>query len=519
MSVTWQYALSDDGALKNICDVTDVYRKVHNFTCFGCDKQLTAVLGKKRERHFRHAPDCVCNPETYLHKLGKKMFTELFEVAKAQNKRLLVDFIQTKVCVNSACPIGRDHCIENEGAYKEFELFPRFNHYEVEEYDKETGLIPDVLLANENGEKVYVEIFVNHPSSEEKIKSDIPIVEIKLSEEADLKCLTPDLSKDDIKIDNTYTECFNIPNSKTLAEKPICLKQLDNARQNFLDYFQYYQKNEQPVELVYPCAKICETQNCRYLNSGRCVKPSGYNRIDLASLYNTFIKEENADNFSADLLLVNGKNAKMRFQFRLCLAENSNVNNDEKVVQYAIDLNSNVFPWEECLVIQEGTKARFFNFEKKKVLDCKREFFIAIVVYKNGRCMPLSERKIADIKSVISERQHAISEYLLIPISKLEQELGFPSDKDLFKAAVSIFKLRKLEVKNCFLCKYSGDNMYNWDDESKPVFCKTFRFPCSSGQAVGCERYRIKYEAVQEYLSNETLKKLLFECIETFRVK
>ena len=61
--------------------------------------------------------------------------------------------------------------------------------------------------------------------------------------------------------------------------------------------------------------------------------------------------------------------------------------------------------------------------------------------------------------------------------------------------------------------------MYNWDDESKPVFCKTFRFPCSSGQAVGCERYRIKYEAVQEYLSNETLKKLLFECIETFRVK
>ena len=104
--VTCQYALSDDGSLKNIGDVTDAYRKVHNFTCFGCDKHLTAVLGKKRERHFRHAPDCICNPETYLHQLGKNMFAELFETVKAQKKRLLVDFVQTKECENSACPIG-----------------------------------------------------------------------------------------------------------------------------------------------------------------------------------------------------------------------------------------------------------------------------------------------------------------------------------------------------------------------------------------------------------------------------
>ena len=133
--------------------------------------------------------------------------------------------------------------------------------------------------------------------------------------------------------------------------------------------------------------------------------------------------------------------------------------------------------------------------------------------------MPLSEHKITDIRKKILEQKQAIVEYILIPISRLEQELGFPTYKEQFKAAISVFKLKKLNVKNCFLCKYSGDNSYNWDDESKPVFCKTFRFPCSSGQAVGCERYRIKYDAVQEYLSNDGMKKLLFECIETFRVK
>ena len=45
--ITWQRALSDDGSLKNISDVTDAYRKVHNFTCFGCNNELTAVFGKK----------------------------------------------------------------------------------------------------------------------------------------------------------------------------------------------------------------------------------------------------------------------------------------------------------------------------------------------------------------------------------------------------------------------------------------------------------------------------------------
>lgn len=517
--VTWQYALSDDGSLKNISDVTDAYRKVHNFTCFGCDKELFAIRGSKKERHFRHAPSCVCNPETYLHQLGKKMFTEFFDKVKAQNKRLLVDFLQTKICVNPDCPLGKDHCVENVGEYEEFELFPHFNHYEVEKYDPDTGLTPDILLTNDDGEKVYIEIFVNHPSSEEKIKSNIPIVEISLSEESDLKCLQPELNDDDIKIDNSFTECFNIPNSKKLAEKPICLKSLDKARQHFLDYFRYYQQNEQPVELVYSCTKICESKKCPHLEKGRCVKPTGFDRFDLAEMFNTFIKEDKAENFSQDLIISNGKKAKIRFRFGLRLSETCEYGDDGRVVQYAINLDSDTYPWQECSVIQEGPKVRFFNFEKKNELDCKSQFFYAVVIYKNGRCMPLSEHRITNIKEKILKQKQAIVDYILIPTSRLEQELGFPTYKEQFKAAISVFKLKKLDVRNCFLCKYSGDNSYSWDDESKPIFCKTFRFPCSSGQAVGCERYRIKYDAVQEHLNNEGLKRLLFECFETYRIK
>lgn len=517
--ISYQYAQSDDGSLKNIREVTDAYRKIHLFTCFGCDNELTAVLGKLRECHFRHAPGCICNPETYLHQIGKKMFVDLFELAKKTNKRLLVDFLQTKICVNPDCPLGKDHCVENVGKYDEFELFPHFNHYEVEKYDPDTGLTPDILLTNDDGEKVYIEIFVKHESSDEKINSKVPIVEISLSEESDLKCLQPELNDDDIKIDNAFTECFNIPNSKKLAGKPICLERLDKARQHFLDYFRYYQQNEQPVELVYSCEKICEPKNCPHLERGHCVKPTGFDRFDLADLFNTFIKEENVDGFSQDLIVTNGKKAKIRFQFGLRLSETCKYGADEHIVQYAVNPESNTYPWQECPVIQEGPRVRFFNIIGKKEFDCSTQLFNSIVVYKNGRCMPLNKHKITDIKTKILEQKQAIIEYILIPMSKLEQELGVINYKDLFKAVISIFKLKKLDVKNCYLCKYSGENIYNWDDENKPIFCKTFRFPCSSGQAVGCERYRIKYDAVQEYLSNEGLKRLLFGCLETYRIK
>ena len=517
--IKYQYAQSDDGSLKNISEVTDAYRRVHRFTCFGCDNELTAVLGKRRERHFRHAPGCICNSETYLHRVGKKMFVNLFELAKKTNKRLLVDFLQTKICVRSDCPLGKDHCVEDVREYKEFELFPHFNHYEVEKYDPDTGLIPDILLTNDDGEKVYIEIFVKHESTEEKKDSKVPIVEISISEETDLKCLQPELNDDDIKIDNTFTECFNIPSSKTLVEKPICLKSLDKARRHFLENFQYYQQNDQPVELIYPCAKICESKNCPHLERGRCVKSTGFDRFDLVEIFNTFIKEENVEELSQDLIITNGKKAKIRFQFGLRLPESCKYGADEHVVQYAVNLDSDTYPWQECSVIQEGSKVRFFNIAGKKEFDCSRQFFNAIVVYKNGRCMPLNEHKITDIKKKILEQKQTIIDYILIPTSRLEQEQGIINYKDLFKAAISIFKLKKIDVQNCFLCKYSGGNMYNWNDNSKPVFCKTFRLACSSGRAIGCERYRIKYDAVQEYLSNEGLKRLLFECLETYRIK
>lgn len=40
MSITWRHALSDDGSLKNISEITDAYRMSCRFTCFGHDNEF-----------------------------------------------------------------------------------------------------------------------------------------------------------------------------------------------------------------------------------------------------------------------------------------------------------------------------------------------------------------------------------------------------------------------------------------------------------------------------------------------
>jgi hypothetical protein len=47
----------------------------------------------------------------------------------------------------------------------------------------------------------------------------------------------------------------------------------------------------------------------------------------------------------------------------------------------------------------------------------------------------------------------------------------------------------KIAIKNCFLCRYHGDN-YSYCDEDLPIFCKFLKIKCNSNQASACQYYR-----------------------------
>jgi hypothetical protein len=64
------------------------------------------------------------------------------------------------------------------------------------------GFIPDVMLLNENGERVYVEIAVTHTSTEKKQESGYRIIELSVENETDLEIIkTRLLSETDERVD------------------------------------------------------------------------------------------------------------------------------------------------------------------------------------------------------------------------------------------------------------------------------------------------------------------------------
>ena len=77
--IQFHNATDTDDKIININDVTRDNRAEHYF-CIGCGKEMSAVLGEKREHHFRHKED-TCSWESYLHQLGKKLIKQRFETS------------------------------------------------------------------------------------------------------------------------------------------------------------------------------------------------------------------------------------------------------------------------------------------------------------------------------------------------------------------------------------------------------------------------------------------------------
>lgn len=217
MSITYQYAQSDDGSVKHVSQVTVEYRKSHLFTCLGCGSKLEAVVNvTKRLPHFRHS-ESKCSLETYLHQLGKRLFKELFEKNKMMGVPLFVDYEIEHQCGIEKCKYGKNEKCYGKSDNTKLDLLAKYTSLEVEKFDSATGLTPDILLTNSDGDKLYVEIAVTHTSTEEKIASGIPIVEIYLEKEDDLKGFQTENGLTVTDLNGLNVVCFT-PNLKTNSE-------------------------------------------------------------------------------------------------------------------------------------------------------------------------------------------------------------------------------------------------------------------------------------------------------------
>lgn len=213
-SIKYKYALSEDGRVLSINKLSEEDRR--DYECLGCGNILRPVLGKIRQKHFRHKINYDCSLETYLHRMGKKLFLETYENCLKQGIPYIIEYSVPVIC---------DYCkhgpCEKDNEKSTFDLTKAFTI--LSEEKKDVGLIPDVLLRTESGEKIYVEIAVTHKSSSQKVNSGIRIIEFLLEGEDDLDIF----KKTKISFFHDAIETFNFnPNPIKKKLKNRCHKEI-----------------------------------------------------------------------------------------------------------------------------------------------------------------------------------------------------------------------------------------------------------------------------------------------------
>jgi len=184
-AIRYAYAINSDNELIHISEV----KENEQLKCPSCNINMIAAKGRFMQHHFRHGENG-CGYESYLHQSAKIAFFNKFTTAKDQNQPLELKLNRAVECNSPKASILEKinkKCLSTTTA--NYDLTTLFEIAELEKKDSKTGLTPDVLLTNNfpNLHKCYIEIYVTHKCSEDKISSEIPIIEFEVKDEKAIK--------------------------------------------------------------------------------------------------------------------------------------------------------------------------------------------------------------------------------------------------------------------------------------------------------------------------------------------
>lgn len=284
------YALNQIGELINIVDVKKNHSDI--YSCLQCGDRLISRKGEINRHHFSHKSKLECNYETYLHKLGKIKFYNIYKNCLKNNIPFYTEYEKIKIC--NTCSDSKNYnlnCYINSESGK-IDITTIFDQVYLEKNHE--GFIADVLLKSSKREEViFIEIWVTHQCDSIKINSGNRIIEIQVKDEVDLDFL------DDKFIHQSITNCrfynFKIPTIK----------------QNFIQIHECYQTIN--LFTVFKSGKAISREVIRKNLEKELQKPNAiYNKIE------NYNEEGNA--YANDFISSVEEAAKKGIKFKNCYA-------------------------------------------------------------------------------------------------------------------------------------------------------------------------------------------------------
>lgn len=537
--IKYQFAYDLERNVVNINDLSkECKNKSDKFLCLSCENELVTVLGEKRRKHFRHKviTEINCSPETYLHKLAKLKFYEVYQNCLEKKQPFIIKIIMDRVCdfyekdFLQTCKIPP--------RFFEFDLTQEFKNIFLEK--RVDSFIPDILLTSSEDKKLFIEIAVTHKSEKEKIKSN-QVIEFLIGSEEDIQLIESCLFEESEKIsffnfnrlnkkgwcegkciegmahyakeDALYNICVKFKNGESIFLQNETLAKIETlntnnvveieyfssleiylcniAKQKFCEVYQYCINEKKPFLIKLKQDKICDFYEKDVFKT--CQIGSDVFEHDLTKYFD--LKYEK-NSFIINVFLESKYKQKdkiyfeVRTQNKSKLVENQTFN--DKIIKFIIRSEDDL-KIIDSQIFDESINISFLNFksqQKKNWCEGKcikginlylREatLYNIFLIYKNGKSVLLEDQTLEEVYML-----HQNEDILKIEFVSLLSYNTFI----IYRHKIIDNYKKGFKIKSCFLCSYHVMDRASYKDGE--IVCELRAKIGSPNMAIDCEYFR-----------------------------
>jgi len=252
-------------------------------------------------------------------------------------------------------------------------------------------------------------------------------------------------------------------------------------------------QQEKPFWIEFEKTQVCNYYQNEFLQT--CEGKKENTKFDLTKYFKEIFLEEKEGSFIPDLLLLNDQKHKIFIEIAVThQATKEKIQSKYRIIEIKVETEKDLELIDNQHLI-EGEKILFLNFKRELLGDfCRGNCIKGIkpydsclllynffVVFNNGKSRIIKET-LTDIHNKLETK--LILYYDMILFDDSDSRLNI-----IFIDKVVEAYSKKIQIKNCYLCRYHGVNTYNYN--STPIFCKFLKKPCNSNEAATCEYYRV----------------------------
>lgn len=204
---------------REVVGIDDEFPPKTEFECMSCGAKMIRKRGQYRVHHFAHKETTECNPESFFHKLGKKIFKDIYDNSP--------EYIITLPSKSIDLKLEYGECLMEEAGII---------------LDRRSDLY--IKHIKDKDKDISVEILFTHQVSKEKIDKGYRIIEIRLPNKYSSEDITNDDIEQEIKeictpplFNNEYIRLYNFEEGVTYIEpaNPISNLSFNHSSLNELD--------------------------------------------------------------------------------------------------------------------------------------------------------------------------------------------------------------------------------------------------------------------------------------------